>query len=74
MLDLNTCECIKTFIGHEEIVWCIENLLYDKIVSCSRDKTIRMWNLNTGECFKMLRGHETEIFTKNVISNEKIIS
>ena len=44
--DLNTNECIRTFIGHEDKVWDLKIISNDKIVSCSSDGIIRKWNLN----------------------------
>jgi WD40 repeat protein len=55
LFDLNIFECIRTFIGHQDIVWCIDKLFNDKIKSCSRDKTIKIWDLNSGECLKTLK-------------------
>jgi len=46
---LNTFNCIRTFIGHEDEVWNAEKISNEKLVSCSFDKTIRIWNLNSAE-------------------------
>jgi len=43
-------------------------------VSCSTDKTIRIWELNFGECLKILRGHTNDVPSITVISDEKLIS
>ncbi|MDY6901159.1 MAG: hypothetical protein SWZ49_24215 [Cyanobacteriota bacterium] len=32
------------------------------IVSCSRDKTIRIWDLYTGECIRILEGHTDWVY------------
>jgi platelet-activating factor acetylhydrolase IB subunit alpha len=50
--------CIKTFNGHEHTVSVIEftpdgNFIF----SCSRDKSIRLWEVSTGYCKKTLNGH-----------------
>jgi WD40 repeat protein len=29
-----------------------------KVVSCSNDKTVRVWDLSRGECVNTLTGHE----------------
>lgn len=58
--------------GHDDSVYCVQ---FDelKIVSGSRDKTIRVWDTKTGYCARVLTGHggsvlclaydETELFT-----------
>jgi WD40 repeat protein len=55
LFDLNTLECIRTFIGHEDTVRGINESSDETIVSCSSDKTIRIWNLNSGECLKNIK-------------------
>lgn len=30
----------------------------DELISCSRDKTIKLWNLNNGFCIKTFYGHD----------------
>jgi WD40 repeat protein len=29
-----------------------------KVVSCSRDKTVRVWDVSRGECINTLTGHD----------------
>ena len=44
--------------GHEHSVSCVAFLPSgDQLVSCSRDKTIRVWQTETGHCLKTLSGH-----------------
>ncbi len=73
LFDLNTFECIRKFIGHEDVVWCIERLSNDKIISCSRDFTIRIWDLDSGRCLKILKEHGKSV-TSMIVSDDKIIS
>lgn len=44
------------------------------LISCSEDKTIKIWNLETGECHRSLGNHEHVVYDVKWISNEKIIS
>jgi WD40 repeat protein len=30
-----------------------------KVVSCSRDKTVRVWDVSRGECINTLTGHDS---------------
>jgi WD40 repeat protein len=32
-----------------------------KVVSCSEDKTVRVWDVNRGECIATLTGHEHKV-------------
>lgn len=48
------------FEGHEDSVYCCQ---FDerKIISGSRDRTIRVWDIASGETTHVLRGHEGSI-------------
>jgi len=45
---MNTGEYSKTFRGHSDWVRCIKLLNENKMVTCSEDKTIRIWDIATG--------------------------
>ena len=48
----------KTLRGHTFWVCSARfNNTGDRIVSASRDKTLRVWDVKTGECLKVLNGH-----------------
>ncbi|MEE1203610.1 MAG: hypothetical protein UHN59_04835, partial [Bacteroidales bacterium] len=55
-------ECLKTLEGHSEYVYSVA---YSpdgtKIISGSKDKTIKIWDANTGECLKTLEGHSDDV-------------
>ncbi|CAB4426867.1 unnamed protein product [Rhizophagus irregularis] len=54
-------ECEKRYLkGHLDSVYCIQ---FDehKIVTGSRDKTIKFWDINTGNCFQTLHGHDLSV-------------
>ncbi|KAI8923832.1 quinon protein alcohol dehydrogenase-like superfamily [Entophlyctis helioformis] len=50
----------KYFTGHQDSVYCIQ---YDskKIVSGSRDRSIKFWDVKTRECFRTLTGHNGSV-------------
>jgi WD40 repeat protein len=62
---------IKTFEGHSDWVYCIEQIEdFSKIITCSYDKTIKIWSTESGECLKTLTGH-TDLVESLTISNDK---
>ena len=48
MWELESCECIKTFIGHQDSVTCIKNVLNDKLISEDATGVIKIWRIETG--------------------------
>jgi WD40 repeat protein len=32
-----------------------------KVVSCSEDKTVRVWDVSRGECINTLTGHDSSV-------------
>nr|CAG8536324.1 343_t:CDS:2 [Entrophospora candida] len=64
-------ECEKKYLkGHVDSVYCIQ---FDekKIVTGSRDKTIKFWDINTGICFQTLHGHDLSVLCLQY--NDKIM-
>ena len=61
-IDANTGECLKTLKGHK---YSVNSVAYSpdgtKIISGSRDQTIKIWDANTGECLKTLEGHSQRV-------------
>ena len=47
--DKNSCSCIKTLIGHRDIIWHILVLKTGEILSSSgdMDRSIRIWSLDS---------------------------
>ncbi|KAL6597149.1 WD40-repeat-containing domain protein [Neocallimastix sp. 'constans'] len=62
--------CICSMLGHTDSIYCLQ---YDnnKIISGSRDKTIKIWDLKTNECIKTLEGHNGSVLTLQF--NEKYL-
>lgn len=50
---------------------CVKLLNDSQIVSCSYDKTIKIWELATDDCIKTLLGHSDYVFC---IANNRIAS
>ncbi len=53
--NLETNECLRTFIGHTKSVSCLE-ILFDKskLYSGSDDDTLTIWDISSGECLKTI--------------------
>lgn len=72
----NDCgSCLRTFEGHQDVVRCVKIVEKEKkLISCSSDNTLKIWNLDTGECLNTLEGHTNAVNSLELISDEKIIS
>lgn len=46
----------------------------NKLISGSRDKTIKIWNLNTFECENTLLGHTNDVLCLEFIPNGNLLS
>ena len=44
------------------------------MVSCSEDKSIKIWDKATGDCIKTLLGHSDAVFSIAILSNNRIVS
>lgn len=51
---------VMKLAGHMDSVYCLEFDAY-KIVTGSRDRTIKVWSLRTGELKRTLAGHEGSV-------------
>ena len=56
MWNAESGTCVHTLYGHTSTVRCM-HLHGNKVVSGSRDATLRMWDVETGECLHVLVGH-----------------
>ncbi|KAG0271196.1 hypothetical protein BGZ95_001040 [Linnemannia exigua] len=65
-----TAPIMKPLIGHDDSVYCIQ---FDntKIVTGSRDQTIKFWDFHTLECTDTLRGHSQSVLCLQF--NEKMM-
>ncbi len=58
LIDPDTAHTMRQMNGHPDeiscIVYCSE---LSRVITGSRDKTVRVWNVAAGECVHVLRGH-----------------
>ena len=71
---MNSDECLRIFIGHLCYVICVEILSYERILSGSADKTIKIWNVQTDDCLHTLEGHTGYVRCIKVLCEGRIIS
>jgi WD40 repeat protein len=51
-----------TLEGHQEGIWaCAVSPDGRRVISASRDRTLRVWDLQTGEALAVLQGHDAEV-------------
>ena len=69
---MHTLGCLKTLKGHRDRVMCVF-VYIDKIVSGSKDTTVKLWDLHTNDCLETFRGHNVGV--KSVfVFNDMIVS
>jgi WD40 repeat protein len=65
---------ILTLNGHHDDVYSVISLENDKVISCSKDKTIKIWSLETGQCLKTLNEHSSPVNAIFLLANNKLAS
>ncbi|KAI9270056.1 WD40-repeat-containing domain protein [Helicostylum pulchrum] len=52
---------IRTLRGHQDSVLSLRLVNDDQIISCSKDRSLRLWNRETGECVRVFLGHRAAV-------------
>jgi len=63
--DIESIECIRTYEGHENKVFCVKKFPDNKIISGHENGEINIWDFETGECTKII--DEDNNFIKNIL-------
>ncbi len=63
-----------TFTGHTSRINGLTLLPNGQMLSCSSDKTLRIWDPNTGRCLKTLQGHTEDVWCIAVLPNGQVVS
>ena len=64
----------KHLEAHSEIIYDIKKLSLSRLVTCSSDKQIKLWDLNTFECLRTFTGHDGAVSSVQLLSDERIVS
>lgn len=59
--DTKNKKCNRVLWGHQNIVWSVQ-LAGNRVVSCSSDSTVRVWDVEAGVCTQTLTGHDAAIY------------
>ena len=60
--------------GQERAVTSVVELHDGRILSCSTDKTSRVWNLRTGDCEQVLSEHQYRVCEIKALTDGRLIS
>jgi len=75
VLNMNIGCKIRQLMGHTNDIECVIRFGEDKLISCSRDETIRVWSLGEkGECLSTLRGHTNSVKCVKLLKNGHLAS
>jgi WD40 repeat protein len=69
--SLKISPLIRTLRGHTNPIMCINILSNGRIISGSRDKTLRIWDLHSGEELMLLEGHTNMVMNIIVLPDTK---
>ena len=62
--DVQTGECVKTFLGHTNRVWTVAyHPNGQQLASGGDDHATKLWNLKTGRCKKTIKGHTNAVLS-----------
>ena len=69
-------QCLHTLRGHRSSVLSVAALPRDRIVSGSRDKTLRVWDVTEGggHCLQTMRGHTGWVNCVGVLPDGRVVS
>ena len=63
-----------TMIGSKEKVSSVISLPDGRLVSCSEEKVLRVWNMTTGDCELILSGHDGRVNSVVALRDGRIVS
>lgn len=73
--DLNKEQIIHTLKGHEGSIFNVQTSENNKyVVSCSDDRSIKLWDFKTGELKSTVWGHTARIWNLKFLRDEGVVS
>lgn len=66
--------CVQTMTGHSDYVWCMLQLADGRIMSGSKDSSIKIWELGSGNCDKTLTGHQSIVQCILQLQDGRVVS
>lgn len=58
LFNLTSGDLIDIITGHTWSVWSLKMIEANKLVSGTKDKTIRIWDIKSKKCIQILEGHK----------------
>ena len=55
------------------MVWALEKTDTFELVSCSQDKSIKIWNVTSGKCIRTLLGHTCGVFRVRMYAKDLLV-
>ena len=56
------------------MVWALEKTDTFELVSCSQDKSIKIWNVTSGKCIRTMIGHTSGVNRIRIYANDLLAS
>ncbi|MEP0885603.1 NB-ARC domain-containing protein [Trichocoleus sp. ST-U3] len=73
--DVQTGECLKTFLGHTNRVWTVAyHPNGQQIASGGDDHATKLWNLKTGRCTKTVKGHTNAVLSLAITPDSRYLA
>ncbi len=54
-------ECLKTIEAHSDTVFSLRKLSNNSVISCSLDRTIKIWDIETSSCLITSNDHQNAV-------------
>ena len=67
-------QCLITMVGHDDEVNGVMSLPDGRILSWSKDGSLRLWDEQTGECVVVFKGHNDDVWGAQVLADDRILS
>ena len=73
--DAHTFQLVRELAGHSHAVFSVNfNHSGTLILSCSADRTLRLWSVDTGDCLGLFEGRTDQVISAQFLSDDRIIS